>query len=332
MVKVGYWLASELHSPSKLVSDARRAEEVGFEHALISDHYHPWLVEQGHSPFVWSVIGGIAQVTGWLRLGTAVTCPTIRTHPAIIAQAAATAAAMMPRRFLLGVGTGENLNEHILGDKWPAARDRLEMLEEAVEIIRQLWTGNLTSHRGQHYTVENARIYDRPEELPPILVAAEGQRSTEMAARIGDGLVTADFMPQTVSNFEQAGGESKPRYGRFEVCWAEDEKKASRMAYQWWRSAGIKGQAKRELPLPAHFEQLGDLLKEDDIGQQIICGPDPEPHIEKFKSFAQAGYTHVSVHQVTPEQDGFFRFYENEILPELSRMGLTVATDQAIVS
>jgi coenzyme F420-dependent glucose-6-phosphate dehydrogenase len=332
MTKLGYWLASELHSPGKLVSDAKRAEEVGFEYAMISDHYHPWLDDQGHSPFVWSVIGGIARATEWLRLGTGVTCPIMRIHPAIIAQAAATSAAMMPGRFFLGVGSGEYLNEHILGDKWPVVADRLEMLEEAVEVIRHLWTGELTSHRGQHYTVENARIYDLPEAPPPIMMAVTGERSISLAARIGDGLITSSLIPEVVSNFENMGGGSKPRYGRFEVCWAEDEKEARRMAYQYWRSTAIKGQAKTELALPAYFEQLAAMLNEEDIAEQIICGPDPAPHIEKFQRFTEAGYTHVSVHQVTPEQEGFFRFYEHEVLPELSRMGLTVDPGQAAVA
>ena len=332
MIKVGYWLASELHSPGKLVSDAKRAEDIGFEYAMISDHYHPWLDDQGHSSFVWSVIGGIAHATEWLRLGTGVTCPIIRMHPAIIAQAAATSAAMMSERFFLGVGTGENLNEHIHGDKWPVARDRLEMLEEAVEVIRSLWAGELTSHRGKHYTVENARIYDLPEEPPPIMVAVSGKRSTSLAASIGDGMITSSLMPEAVSNFENMGGGQKSRYGRFEVCWMQDEKEARRMAYQFWRSTAIKGQAKTELALPAYFEQLAMMLKEEDIAEQIVCGPDPGPHIEKFKSFAEAGYTHVSVHQVIPEQEGFFRFYEHEVLPELSRMGLTVATGRTAVA
>jgi G6PDH family F420-dependent oxidoreductase len=332
MIKVGYWLASELHSPGKLVSDAKRAEDIGFEYAMISDHYHPWLDDQGHSPFVWSIIGGIAQTTEWLRLGTGVTCPIIRTHPAIIAQAAATSAAMMPGRFFLGVGSGEYLNEHILGDKWPVARDRLEMLEEAVEVIRSLWAGELTNHRGKHYTVENARIYDLPEEPPPIMVAVSGKRSTSLAARFGDGMVTSSLMPEAVSNFENMGGGQKSRYGRFEVCWMQDEREARRMAYQFWRSTAIKGQAKTELALPAYFEQLAMMLKEEDIAEQIVCGPDPSPHIEKFKSFAEAGYTHVSVHQVIPEQEGFFRFYEHEVLPELSRLGLTIATGRTAVA
>src|SRR5918992_1400453 len=189
MVDVGYALSSEEHSPNDLVRYARRAEEAGFTFALISDHYHPWIDRQGHSSFVWNVIGGIAQATERLRLGTRVTCPTIRIHPAIVAQAAATAAALMPGRFFLGVGSGENLNEHVVGERWPPLAVRLEMLEEAIEAIRELWTGKLVSHRGKHYTIENARLYTLPDEPPPLVVAAAGPNAAELAGRMGDGLV-----------------------------------------------------------------------------------------------------------------------------------------------
>src|SRR5918996_3866961 len=188
-MECGYALSSEEHLPLDLVRYARRAEEAGLPFALVSDHFHPWIDRQGESPFVWSVIGGIAVETETLRLGTGVTCPTIRTHPAIIAQAAATSAAMMPGRFFLGVGTGENLNEHILGDRWPPSDIRREMLEEAVDVMRSLWEGGSQSHYGDYYVVENARLYTLPEEPPPILVAASGPRAAELAGRIGDGFV-----------------------------------------------------------------------------------------------------------------------------------------------
>src|SRR5919108_495182 len=172
MVELGYALSSEEHAPNDLVRYAQRAEEVGFAFALISDHFHPWLDQQGESPFVWGVIGAIAEATERLVLGTGVTCPTMRMHPALVAQAAATSAALMPERFFLGVGTGENLNEHILGERWPNADERLEMLEEAIELIRELWQGELVSWRGRYFTVDRARVYTLPEEPPPIAVAA----------------------------------------------------------------------------------------------------------------------------------------------------------------
>src|SRR5688500_17448288 len=212
MPEIGYALSSEEHSPTDLVRHARLAEEAGFTFALISDHYHPWIDRQGHSPFVWGVIGGISQQTERLVLGTGVTCPTICIHPAIIAHAAATAAAMMPGRFFLGVGSGENLNEHILGDQWPPVDVRLEMLEEAIEVIRLLWEGGLQSHYGEHFVVENARLYTLPDEPPPIHVAASGEKAAELAGRVGDGLIATSPEEATLKAFRAGGGDGKPIY------------------------------------------------------------------------------------------------------------------------
>jgi G6PDH family F420-dependent oxidoreductase len=317
MLEMGYALSSEEHTPSDLVRYARRAEEGGFTFALISDHYHPWIDRQGQSPFVWAVVGAIAQTTQRLVLGTGVTCPTMRIHPAIIAQAAATAAAMMPGRFFLGVGTGENLNEHILGDRWPAHDMRQEMLEEAVELIRLLWQGKALTYRGVHYTVENARIYTLPERLPPILVAASGPHAAEAAGRIGEGLITTAPEAELVKQFQAAGGAGKPAYGQLTVCWAEDEATARRIAYEYWPTAAVRGELSQELPTPAHFEQAAKMVHEEDVAQAIICGPDPERHIAAVQEFVAAGYDHVYIHQIGPNQEGFFRFYERDVLPKL---------------
>ncbi len=316
-MQLGYSLSSEEHGPNDLVRHARRAEEAGFTFALISDHYHPWTDRQGQSPFVWSVIGGIAHSTQRLRLGTGVTCPTMRIHPAIVAQAAATAAAMMPGRFFLGVGTGENLNEHILGKHWPPPDIRLEMLVEAVQVIRLLWQGGTRSHRGKHYVVENARVYTLPEQPPPIMVAAGGPRAAEAAGRIGDGFIGVAPKAELIKKFEEAGGVGKPRYGQLTVCWAPDEAQARRIAYEWWPTAAIKGELSQELKLPAHFEQAAGMVTEGDVAKAILCGPNPDRHIAKIKEFFDAGYDHVSIHQVGPDQEGFFRFYQREVLPRL---------------
>jgi coenzyme F420-dependent glucose-6-phosphate dehydrogenase len=317
MLALGYALSSEEHAPNDLVHYARRAEESGFTFALISDHYHPWIDQQGHSPFVWSVIGGIAHATQRLTLGTGVTCPTMRIHPAIIAQAAATSALMMPGRFFLGVGTGENLNEHILGNRWPAHDMRQAMLEEAIEIMRILWQGDPLTYRGVYYTVENARIYSLPDQAPPILMAASGPRAAEAAGRIADGLVTTTPDAELLKRFEAAGGSGKPSYGQLTVCWAQDEALARRTAYEYWPTAAVKGELTQELPTPAHFEQAAKMVREEDVAQAIICGPDPERHIDAVKEFVTAGFEHVYVHQVGPDQEGFFRFYEREVLPKL---------------
>jgi len=314
--ELGYALSSEEHRPRDLVRYAVASEEAGFSFACISDHFHPWTDSQGQSPFVWSVLGGVAQSTNHLRLGTGVTCPIMRTHPAVIAQAAATTAAMMPGRFFLGVGTGENLNEHITGERWPSVRERQEMLEEAVEIIRLLWLGGNHSHRGRYFTVVNARIYTLPEEPPPIIVAATGPESTDLAARIGDGLWTTAPKPELIDTFVAAGGTG-PRYGKVTVCWAATEEEAKHTAHHWWPNIGIPGELELELPLPRHFEQAARLVGPDRLGEQMALGPDPERHLDAIRSYSDAGFDHVYVHQVGPDQEGFFRFYEREVLPKL---------------
>lgn len=317
MVEIGYALSCEEHPANDLVDYARLAEEAGFTFALISDHYHPWTDRQGQSPFVWSVLGAIAHATQTLRVGTGVTCPTIRIHPAVVAHAAATVATMMPGRFFLGVGTGENLNEHVLGDAWPEVPVRRAMLKEAIEVMRRLWSGGLQSYHGQHYHVEQARIYSLPDQPPPILVAASGPAAAEMAGRSADGLIAVSAEDQLVSTFDAAGGEGKPKYGQVMVCWNDDEATARRIAHEWWPNAAIPGELGQELPLPRHFEQAAQLVDEDEVAQAVVCGADPERHIDKIKEFADAGYDHVYVHQVGPDQRGFFRFYEQQILPKL---------------
>jgi coenzyme F420-dependent glucose-6-phosphate dehydrogenase len=316
-VEIGYTLSSEEFRPNELVRYAKMAEERGFTFALISDHFHPWLDAQGQSPFVWSTIGGIAQATERLRLGTGVTCPTIRIHPAIIAQAAATAGAMMEGRFFLGVGTGENLNEHILGDRWPEWEVRAEMLEEAVELIRQLWEGGTQSFHGLYYTVENARIYTLPETSVEIMVAAAGQRSAELAGRIGDGLVTTTPERATVQTYDQSGGSGKPHYGQMTVCWAPDEATARRTALEIWGYAALPGTLSQELPTPATFEQATQIVTEDLVAKEIVCGPDPERHIAKIREYVDAGIENVYIHQVGPDQEGFFDFYAREVMPKV---------------
>ena len=312
MPELGYALSSEEHPPADLVRNAERAEQAGFTFALISDHFHPWVDAQGHSPFVWSVIGGIAQRTERLRLGTGVTCPLIRTHPAIIAHAAATCGALMPGRFFLGVGTGENLNEHIFGDPWPAADERLAMFEEAIEVIRLLWEGGYQTYRGEYYNVENARLYTLPEQPVPIAVAASKPGAAEIAGRLGDALINVAPDEDIVEQYTQAGGEG-PRYAQLTVCWAKSEEEGKKTAHKVWPNAGIKGDLAQELPLPRHFEQAAQLVGEDDVAETVVCGPDPERYLEQIREYAQAGYDHVYLHQVGRDQEGFFSFYEREL-------------------
>lgn len=315
MPRIGYALSSEEHTPNDLVRHAQRAEQVGFSFALISDHYHPWVRAQGHSPFVWSVIGGIVQATQHLELGTGVTCPTVRIHPAVIAQAAATAAAMMPGRFFLGVGTGENLNEHILGEHWPPFAVRQAMLVEAIEVIRLLWEGDTVSFWGDFYTVEDARLFTLPDEPTPLMIAASGPKMAETAGRIGDGLINTSPDAEIVQKFQAEGDEHRPCYGQMTVCWAPSVEEARHTAHRIWPNSGLQGQLSQELRTVTLFEQATKPLSEDQTTEEIICGPDAQAHIEKIQKYIDAGYEHVYIHQIGPDQEGFFRFYERAVLP-----------------
>ena len=317
MASIGYTLSSEEFGPRDLVSFAVRAEQAGFDFASISDHFHPWVDKQGQSPFVWAVLGGIAQATERLRVGTGVTCPTTRIHPVIIAQAAATAQLMFDGRFFLGIGSGENLNEHIVGQGWPETEVRQERMVEAIEVIRKLWEGGLTSHHGRHYTVENARIYSLPEDSPPIVIAAAGERATRIAGELGDGFWGLVPDPEVIKAFERAGGEGKPRLGQVHVCWAEDEAEARKTALEWWPNAVVGGNLPWELALPSHIESAAEWADEDDIAEEVVCGPDPEPIIAAIREFLDAGYDNVYFHQVGPDQHGFLDFAERELLPRL---------------
>jgi coenzyme F420-dependent glucose-6-phosphate dehydrogenase len=312
----GYWLSSEEHAPLDLVRNAVRAEELGFEFAMISDHFHPWLDDQGNSAFVWSVIGGIGARTERLRLGTGVTCPTIRIHPAIVAQAAATSAAMLPRRFFLGVGTGENLNEHVTGARWPAPDERLELLEESIEVMRLLWQGGEQTHRGKHYTVDHAQLYTLPDEPIPVAVAAAQPLAAELAGRVGDALVSVQPEAELVEQYRAAGG-SGPLYGQVELCWAEDERAAQETVHRLWRHSAVGGTINQELPRPSDFEAVSGDVSVEQAAADTPCGPDPEPVVQLVRKWEQAGFDHIAVHQVGPDQEGFFRFWEQEVRPRL---------------
>jgi G6PDH family F420-dependent oxidoreductase len=313
----GYWLSSEEHTPLELVEHARRAEEHGFEFAMISDHFHPWIDAQGHSPFVWSVIGGIAAATERLRLGTGVTCPLIRTHPAIVAHAAATCGAMLPGRFFLGVGTGENLNEHVTGARWPAPDERIEMFAEAIEVIRLLWEGGEQTHRGKHYTVDHARLYTLPEQPIPIVVAASQPNAAELAGRLGDGLVTVAPDEEIVATYREAGGDG-PRYAQVRLCWADDAEEARETAFRLWRHSGLGGTITQELPRPSDFDAVSESVTKEMATGSVPCGPDPEPVVELVREWEQAGFDHVALHQIGSDQEGFFRFWERELRPRLT--------------
>ena len=315
-MRIGYFLSSEEYDPHQLVEQALLAEQAGFEALWISDHFHPWNDNQGQSPFVWGIIGAISQVCR-LPVTTAVTAPTVRIHPAIIAQAAATASVQLDGRFVLGVGTGEALNEHILGDPWPAEQVRLDMLEEAVSLIRELWQGEFTNHYGRHYTVENARIYTRPEAPPPIYMSAFGDKSFDVALRIADGFVTTNPDKERVAQWRSKAGPDKPTQAGFKVCVADSEDEGAEIAHRLWANAGLPGELAQVLPSPKHFEQASELVTKEMTRESTVCGKDVERHVAAFSPFADAGFDDVYVANMGPHYRDFFRLYADEVLPRL---------------
>jgi G6PDH family F420-dependent oxidoreductase len=319
MPTFGYFLSCEEYAPDQIIEQARLAEEAGFDALWISDHYHPWTSEQGQSPFVWSMIGALSQVCD-LPVTTAVTCPTLRIHPAVIAQAAATSAVLLGEgRFRLGVGTGEALNEHVLGDPWPEAEVRLEMLEEAVEVIRALWTGDNVSHRGRHYTVENARVWTRPTTPPPILVSAFGPKALDVAVRIGDGYVTTTPDEELLGRYRKEAGTGTTTNAGFKVAWADTEDEGIDHAYRIWPNSGLPGELSQILPTVEHFEQASQLVTRDAIAESVVGGSDPKAHLEAFAPFVEAGFDEIYVANMGPNYADMIRAYGREVLPELRR-------------
>jgi G6PDH family F420-dependent oxidoreductase len=313
-MRIGCFLSCEEFGPRELVAQARRAEAAGFHALWISDHYHPWNDEQGHSAFVWSVIGALSEATS-LPVTTGVTCPTVRIHPAVIAQAAATSAVMLEGRFNLGVGSGEALNEHILGTHWPEADVRLEMLEEAVGLMRTLWSGGQRSHRGRHYAVENARIYDLPHEPPPVLVSGFGPKAVRLAARIGDGFATTSPDKDAIGLYRSEGGTG-PVHAGTKVCFMADEAEARRTAHRLWPNEALPGELAQVLPTPAHFEQACELVEPEMLSTPV--GPDLDAHAESLQAYADAGVDELFVQQIGPEQGAFFETWAKEILPRFA--------------
>ena len=320
MPEYGYFLSCEEFGPADLIEQARAAEQAGFQSLWISDHYHPWNDAQGQSPFVWSVIGALSEAVS-LPIETAVTCPTVRMHPAVVAQAAATCATMTGGRFRLGVGTGEALNEHILGDAWPPTNVRLEMLEEAIQVMRRLFSGEEVSHYGTHYTVENARLYTIPDAPVPIDVSGFGPQATALAARVGDGYITMTPDESLVSQFLKAGGAGKTVGGGTKVCYGADRDEAVRTVRRLWSNQLLPGEMGQVLPSPSHFEQLEPLITEDMVRENVVCGDDVDEHLAALNAFAAAGFDRIYVNQIGPDQRGFFDFYRTKVLPQLPRDG-----------
>ncbi|KJY33056.1 LLM class F420-dependent oxidoreductase [Streptomyces sp. NRRL S-495] len=316
MTEYGYFLSSEEFTPAELLDQARRAEQAGFTRLAISDHFHPWNDAQGNSPFVWSMIGALSQ-TVTLPVTTLVTCPTVRLHPTVTAQAAATSSVLLDGRFTLGVGTGEALNEHVNGDRWPSFADRADMLDEALQVIRELFTGRLVSHRGRHYTVDNARLYTPPTQPLPIYVSGFGPNAAELAGRIGDGFVTMTPDADLVRAFHDGGGAGKPVIGGVKVCWGPDRDSAVDTVHRLWPTELLPGELAQVLPTPAHFEQASELVTREMVAEAVTCGDDPDEHTRTVRAYADAGFDEVYVGQIGPDQTAFFDAYAGNVLPAL---------------
>ena len=316
-MRIGYFLSCEEFPPADLVAQAKLAEEAGFEALWISDHFHPWNDEQGHSPFVWGVIGAISQACR-LPVTTAVTCPTVRIHPAIIAHAAATAAVQLEGRFVLGVGSGEALNEHVLGDRWPSADVRLEMLAEAIEVMRALWENDgFVSHYGKHYTVEHARIYTKPDTPPPVYMSAFGEKAFDLALRVADGFVTTSPDADHVRQWKAKKGPNAPTQVGYKVSVADTEDEGVAIAHRLWRNAGLPGELSQVLPSPRHFEQASELVTQETTRESIPAGKDVDAHVEEFTTYAKAGFDEIYVSNIGPNYRQFFDLYRDEVLPRV---------------
>ncbi|WP_228973005.1 TIGR03557 family F420-dependent LLM class oxidoreductase [Streptomyces sp. DH12] len=311
-MEIGYKLAAEAYGPGELVRQAVLAEEAGFDFVEISDHFHPWLDNQGHSPFAWTVLGTIAARTSRIGLATGVTCPTMRYHPAIVAQAAATLALLSDGRFVLGVGSGERLNEHVIGGGYPAVTARHEMLREALEIIRLLWSGGYRSYQGKHLTLEDARVFDLPDTPPLLAVAASGPASTRVAAELGDALFATEAKAEIVQGYRDAGG-SGPRYAEVPMAWAPDERTAARAARETSRWAVTGWKVMSELPNPVNFDAATTTVREEDILQAFACGDDPERYTEMAQGYVDAGFDRLVMQNAGPDPDGFIDFYRREL-------------------
>jgi G6PDH family F420-dependent oxidoreductase len=319
MVGLGYTLMTEQAGPRALVSHAGAAEAAGFDFEVISDHYFPWLASQGHAPYAWSVLGAVTQVTERVELMTYVTCPTRRYHPAVVAQKAATMQLLSGGRFTLGLGAGENLNEHVTGDGWPPANIRHEMLGEALTIIAELFDGGYVNYRGKHFTVDSAKLWDLPDRRVPIATAVSGPQSVELAAPRSDAMIAVQPDAELVRSWDALPGDSTRRkIAQVPICWDVDREKAVRRAHEQfrWFAGGWKVNA--ELPGTEAFAAATQFVTEEDVAASIPCGPDVDPILDAVDEFWQAGFTDVALVQIGGDhQEDFFPFAERELLPAL---------------
>lgn len=316
---IGYTMMCEQAGPKQLVRDVAAAEAAGFAFAVISDHYSPWLDSQGHAPYAWSVLGAAAQVTSRIPLMTYVTCPTKRYHPAVVAQKAATVSLLSDGRFTLGLGAGENLNEHVTGGGWPPVNTRHMQLAEAVEIIKALWSGDYVDYRGKYFDVDSARLWDLPDQAPPIGIAVSGRQSASLAGATAEVMISTEPERELTRMFEEAGGAAKPKVGQLAVCHDSDRSTALKRAHEQFRWFGLGWKVNSELPGTSAFASATQFVTEEDVAAAIPCGPDPAEYVARAQRFADAGFTHLALVQIGGEhQDSFIAWAERELLPALA--------------
>ena len=319
MTAFGYTMMCEQSPPDQLVRDVALAEQAGFDFSVISDHYQPWLASQGHSGYAWSILGAAAQATERIPLMTYVTCPTIRYHPAVVAQKAATMQILSRNRFRLGLGAGENLNEHVVGKRWPAAGMRHRMLSEAIDIISGLLSGEESfNYRGQHFDVESAKLWDPPDQPVPIGVAVSGPDSCRLAGDKADLMIAVEPKSELGEMFDAAGGAGKPRVGQMAICYDSDREAAVQRAHEQFRWFGLGWKVNADLPNPESFEAATQFVSPEQVGEALPCGPDVDEHVEKIKPFIEAGFTEIALVQIGAEQQReFIEWAERELLPAL---------------
>jgi G6PDH family F420-dependent oxidoreductase len=319
MTSFGYTMMTEQSRPDQLVADLVEAEAAGFDFSVCSDHYQPWLDEQGHAGYAWAILGAAAQATERIGLMTYVTCPTIRYHPAIVAQKAATLGILSGDRFRLGLGAGENLNEHVVGERWPAVGVRHAMLVEATEIIGRLLDGDRrVNFRGEHFDVEQARLWDLPARRVPIGIAVSGQNSCALAGEHGDMMIATEPKPELGEMFDAAGGAGKPRVGQIALSYDPDREVAIQRAHEQFRWFGLGWKVNADLPNPESFDAATAFVTPQAVADQLGCGPDVEEHVEKIRPFLDAGFTEIALVQIGGEhQTPFIAWAQEKLLPAL---------------
>ncbi|MFE1646942.1 LLM class F420-dependent oxidoreductase [Microbacterium sp. P01] len=318
MARFGYTLMTEQSGPRELVRYAVAAEELGYDFEVSSDHFSPWLTSQGHAPNAWVTLGAVAQATSKVELMTYVTCPTMRYHPALVAQQSATLQILSEGRFILGLGSGENLNEHVIGEGWPSVAVRQDMLQEAIEIIRELHTGELTTWEGEYFRVDSARIWDVPETPVPIGVAVSGDRSIERFAPLADHLVAVEPDADLITGWNETHGPGSRKIGQIPISWDPDEKTAIARAHDQFRWFAGGWSVNADLPTPAGFAGASAFVRPEDVAESMPCGPDLDKIAEAVQEYVEAGFTDVAIVQVGDEAQA--RFLAEAAGPLLERL------------